>query len=120
MLEQQAGGAGDPSLLVQTAMLEALKNLAHYKGNKEPDTLEDLLFGTLGSETDDASKLGVTAKGSANLTRWHAAVERNPEMFIEAFNLQVIKSLGADITGSPWSLQSYAATRMNFRKLEFR
>eukprot|EP00971_Amphidinium_carterae_P350568 6491625-Amphidinium_carterae.1 len=118
LLEQQGSPDGNTQLLVQAAMLEALEGLAHGRGVKEPETLEDLLFGTLGREEEDVGKMGTVAKGSSNLTRWHTAVERNPEMFIEAFNLQVIKSLGADITGTPWSLQQYASTKINFRRME--
>eukprot|EP00971_Amphidinium_carterae_P139704 2767825-Amphidinium_carterae.1 len=109
-LEQQGTAAADPQTLVQVAMLEALENMAQSRSYKDPDTLEDLLFGTLGKEEEDASKLGSTSRGSTNLTRWHSAVERNPEMFIEAFNLQVVKALGADISGTPWSLQLYATS----------
>eukprot|EP00971_Amphidinium_carterae_P147247 2917846-Amphidinium_carterae.3 len=71
MLEQQGAVDGNAQLLVQglAPMLEALENLTHGRGAKEPDTLEDLLFGTLGREEDDVGRLGAMAKGSANLTR---------------------------------------------------
>eukprot|EP00971_Amphidinium_carterae_P086243 1706651-Amphidinium_carterae.2 len=73
-------------------MFEALETLTK-KGHKEPETLEELLFG---STEEDASKLGGTTRGSSNLTRLHAQIEHNPSLFIELFNTQV-KALG------PWS-----------------
>eukprot|EP00971_Amphidinium_carterae_P253294 5028837-Amphidinium_carterae.2 len=63
MLEQQGVGDGNTQLLVQAAMLEALEGIAQGRVAKEPETLEDLLFGTLGREDEDAGKLGSMAKG---------------------------------------------------------
>eukprot|EP00971_Amphidinium_carterae_P336365 6472708-Amphidinium_carterae.1 len=117
LLQQQPGSDEQSTqLLVQASMLEALESLAG-RGAREPETLEDLLLGTSRDE-EDSSRLGSTARGNTNLTRWHLQIERNPDLFVELFNTQVIKALGADITGAPWSVQQYGATRINFKRLE--
>eukprot|EP00971_Amphidinium_carterae_P330700 6463869-Amphidinium_carterae.1 len=118
LLQQQQGAVdGSTQLLMQVTMLEALESLAGRAATKEPETLEDLLLGSSKDE-EDASKLGASSRGSTNLTRWHMQVERNPELFIEMFNSQVVKALGADITGAPWSVQQYASTRVQFKRLD--
>eukprot|EP00971_Amphidinium_carterae_P193762 3844705-Amphidinium_carterae.1 len=116
MLQQQGVTESSTQLLVQASMLEALESLTG-RNSREPETLEDLLLGS-GRDEEDASKLGSTSKGTTNLTRWHTQIERNPALFVETFNTQVIKTLGVDITGARWSLQQYAATRINFRRLD--
>eukprot|EP00971_Amphidinium_carterae_P319228 6345207-Amphidinium_carterae.1 len=118
LLQQQQQGTDEQTtqLLMQASMLEALEALSG-RGGREPETLEDLLLGTNRDE-EDSSRLGSTARGNTNLTRWHLQIERHPDLFVELFNSQVIKALGADITGTPWSVQQYAATRINFRRLE--
>eukprot|EP00971_Amphidinium_carterae_P340474 6478830-Amphidinium_carterae.1 len=107
---------GSTQLIIQASMLEALENLAGRHG-REPETLEELLFGTHKDE-EDSSRLGSTARGATNLTRWHTQIERNPELFVELFNTQVIRALGADVTGTPWSVQQYAASKIQFKRLE--
>eukprot|EP00971_Amphidinium_carterae_P051090 1005860-Amphidinium_carterae.1 len=45
-------------------------------------------------------------------------IEKHPDLFTEMFNLQLIKALGADVSGTPLSAQQYAASRISFKRLE--
>eukprot|EP00971_Amphidinium_carterae_P347851 6490083-Amphidinium_carterae.1 len=116
---QESTGEGSTQLLLQASMLEASENLAGRHG-REPETLEELLLGTHKDE-EDSSKLGSTARGATNLTRWHTQIERNPDLYVELFNAQVIRALGADVTGAPWSVQQYTVlytvSKIQFKRL---
>eukprot|EP00971_Amphidinium_carterae_P311504 6191126-Amphidinium_carterae.2 len=127
--EQVLAGGMEGVQATQLAILEALDRLqGASKREQKHETLEDLLWGIgRGGQADAAGgglldggeeSRGPSSKGLGGMTRLQAMMAQHPERCSALADQRAWRSLGADVSQTPWSMQLYAQHHLRFGKLE--
>eukprot|EP00971_Amphidinium_carterae_P185339 3679994-Amphidinium_carterae.2 len=110
------GGGQSASAALQLATLEVLERLAGKDQKKEPETLEEHLWGAGASssrtEADDTAVGG--AKGQHHLLRLQRLQQTHPQQWSALTDMAASKAVGSDTTGLPWSMELYGRQRLSF------
>eukprot|EP00971_Amphidinium_carterae_P076278 1506526-Amphidinium_carterae.1 len=110
-------GGDDSQIAINLAIVDALGRIGSGASAARPAHEIDPLdqFFEHDASFDSESSKGSGAAGVRNLARLAAAIQRDPDRWVQQCNHAAARALGADVQGVHWTMEEYGARQLRFK-----